>query len=218
MTAFLDAVRSGDVGAVEAMLATEPALAEARDAEGRPAVLVALYHRQREVADTLLAAGPDLDVFGAAATGRSKQLEILLGLDPALAIAWSPDGFTALHLACFFGQPAAAGLLIDAGAPVDEPSHNAMQVRPLHSATAAHQVGVVKALLDAGATIDARQEGGYTALHAAAHNGDDATAALLVARGADVSLRTEDGYLAADLAQAAGHAALAARLAQAPLA
>ena len=216
VSGFFDAVQRGDVATVETMLAAEPGLADARNADGVPAVLVALYYGRPEAADAILAAGPDLDIFCAAATGNTRQLEILLSLDPALATAWSSDGFTALHLACFFAQPAAARLLIDAGAPADEPSRNAMQVRPLHSAAAARQVGTVKALLDAGASIDATQQGGYTALHAAAQHGDDALAALLVARAADVTLRTDDGSSAADLARTAGHEALASRLAAPP--
>ena len=213
MPGFFDALEAGDLATVEAMLAAEPKLAEARNAAGVPAVLVALYHGQTAAADVVLAAGPDLDVFAAAATGNTKQVEILLSLDPGLVTAWSPDGFTALHLACFFAQPAAAQVLIDAGAPVDEPSRNAMQVRPLHSAAAARQVGTAKALLDAGASIDATQQGGFTALHAAAQHGDEALAALLVARGADLHLRTDEGASAADLARAGGHDVLAGRLA-----
>jgi uncharacterized protein len=210
---FFDALEGGDVATIEAMLAAEPGLADARNAAGVCAVLVALYRGQTDAADAVLTAGPDLDIFAAAATGTTKQVEILLSLDPTLATAWSPDGFTALHLACFFAQPSAARLLIDAGAPVDEPSRNDMRVRPLHSAAAASQVGTAKALLDAGASIDATQQGGFTALHASATRGDEALTALLVARGADVGRRTDDGASAADLARAAGHDVLAARLA-----
>ena len=45
----------------------DPALASARDESGLPVVLLALFHQQREAADALLAAGPELGVLEAAA-------------------------------------------------------------------------------------------------------------------------------------------------------
>ena len=82
-------------------------------------VLLAYVSGNRRVLDALLAAGPDLDVFDAAALGLVNQLEILLGLDPTLAVAVGPNGDTPLHLAARFGHVEAARRLLDAGA---EPS------------------------------------------------------------------------------------------------
>ena len=56
--------------------------------------------------------------------------------------------------------------------------------RPLLLASASGHVETVAVLLDAGADIDAQDFTGWTALHAAAFNGDYATASLLVQRGA----------------------------------
>ena len=64
----------------------------------------------------------------------------------ALTGAWSDDGFTALHYACFFGTPEAAAVLLDAGAAIDEPSRNDMGVRPINAAAAGqHPVDHVRA-------------------------------------------------------------------------
>jgi ankyrin repeat protein len=210
---FFEAVQAGDVDAVAAILSRQPSLASARDDAGRSAVLVALYHGHPEVGRALADAGADLDVFDAAALGRTNQLAILLGLDPELAQEWSPDGFTALHYAAFFGTPDAAALLLGAGAPADEAARNPMQVRPLHSAAASGQTETCRLLLAAGASVDACQQGGFTALHAAAGHGDEGLVDLLLAHGADASLTTDAGEVAADLARAGGHAALADRLA-----
>ena len=57
-------------------------------------------------------------------------------------------------------------------------------IRPLVLASASGQVETVAVLLDAGADVDAQDLTGWTALHAAAFNGDYATALLLVQRGA----------------------------------
>jgi ankyrin repeat protein len=212
---FFEAVQAGEIDTVTTLLARQPSLASARDDADRSAVLVALYHRHPEVGHALADAGADLDVFDAAALGRANQLAILLGLDPALAQAWSSDGFTALHYAAFFGTPGAAALLLDAGAPADSAARNPMQVRPLHSAAASGQTETCRLLLAAGASVDARQQGGFTALHAAAGHGDAALVELLLVHGADPSSRTDTGEVAADLARAAGHAGLADRLAAA---
>jgi ankyrin repeat protein len=64
-------------------------------------------------------------------------------------------------------------------------------------------------LLDAGADPNAKQEGGFVAVHAAAQNGNRELAELLVQRGADTSLATDDGRTAQAIAREAGHEQLA---------
>ena len=95
---LLDAIRSGDVARVRALLEGDSSLANTRDDQGLPAVLVALYHRQPEVCAALLNAGPELTVLEAAATGRLTELRAHLAADPAALNARSPEGFTPLHL------------------------------------------------------------------------------------------------------------------------
>jgi uncharacterized protein len=178
-------------------------------------VLLALYHQRRDVADALLAADPPLDVFAAAAVGRLPRLRELLDREPALANAWAADGFFPLGLACFFRQPEAARLLLEAGADPRAAARNPMRVTALHAAAAARLTSVAGLLLDKGAEVDARQQAGYTALHAAAQHGDTELAELLLARGADPALRSDDGLDAAGHARAKGHPALAERLSSA---
>ena len=213
MTAFLDSVRTGDLGSVEQQLARQPGLVDERDPTGVSVVLVALYHGHPEVADVLVAAGADLDVFAAAGVGHLERLELLLDLDPALAGTWSPDGFTALHLAAFFARTGAAQRLLATGADPDVAARNPSEVRPLHSAAAADATEICRLLLDAGAAPDARQQGGYTPLHAAAQHGNADLVVLLLDRGADPRARTAKGLLPADLALEQGHVLVADRLA-----
>ena len=80
------------------------------------AVLQALYAGSRAEVDRLLAEDPELDVFDAAALGLTYRLTVLVREDPSLVHAYSDDGFTALHLAAFFGGPVAVDYLLQAGA------------------------------------------------------------------------------------------------------
>jgi uncharacterized protein len=150
-------------------------------------VLQAIYRGDGDEAERL-AAGKELDVFEAAALGRTERLRELLDTDPSLANAWADDGFQPLGLASFFGQPDAARLLLERGADVNSTSRNAMKVMPLHSAAAARDANVryeiAQLLLDAGADPNARQQDEYTPLMAADQHGDTRLRELLLAHGA----------------------------------
>ena len=209
---LITAVRAGDADRVTALLATDPSLAAARDASGVSAILLARYRSDRAVTDILLAADPDLDVFESAALGYADRLMEGLEADPGSATALAPDGYTALHLAAFFGKAEAARLLLDAGADVNAVSANDMRVQPLHSAAAGGHVEVCRVLLAAGANVNATQRDEYTPLHAAAQHGDDGLLELFLSAGADASARIADGSTPADIADAAGHPDVARRL------
>ena len=87
-------------------------------------------------------------------------------------------------------------------------SQNAMRNLPLHAAIAGRNQEAVRALLEHGAEVNAQQEGGWTALHGAAQNGDVETARLLIAAGANVALRAGNQQNAMDLALTKGHQAM----------
>jgi uncharacterized protein len=180
----IDAVRAGDTDRVADLAARDPALAATLDADGMTPVRHALYLNQRAALDALLAADPPLDVLDLAATGRAQQLQAALADDPAKANARAQDGFTALHLACFFGGTEAVAALLEAGADPNPPQDNPMGVAPLHSAAAARDREAVRLLLEAGADANARQHGGYTALDAADQHEDAEMAELLRRHGA----------------------------------
>ena len=163
--------------------------------------LQALYAGEIDRAHELLPADDQLSVFDAAAFGRVERLRAILGEDPAEAAALSGDGFTALHLAVFGRQAEAAQALIEHGADVNALSGGEIaRVPPLGTAAFARSVPLARVLLDAGADVNTQGEGGFTALHSAAQNGDDELVRLLLERGADPALATADGRRAADFA------------------
>jgi uncharacterized protein len=150
-------------------------------------VLDSIYRGDREEAERL-AAGRDLDVFEAAALGRTERLRELLAEDPSRANAYADDGFQPLGLACFFGHAEAVRMLVEHGAEVNSASRNQMKVMPLHSAAAAQDPDVryeiARLLLDAGADPNARQQDEFTPLMAADQHGDGRLRKLLVEHGA----------------------------------
>jgi ankyrin repeat protein len=202
---FFEAIRSGDIAKVREIIQTEPTLAKARTDRGESAILLAVYHGQREIAE-LLATGVELDIFEAAALGRAEAIRNFAELDPRLVNAHAPDGFTPLGLAAYFGHEEAVRVLLERGADVNIASRNSFKVAPLHSSVARRSASISRLLVERGADVNARQQGGYTPLHEAAQNGDDEIVELLLEHGADASVRSEDGKTALDLAVEKRHA------------
>jgi ankyrin repeat protein len=161
-------------------------------------LLEALYRGDRDVVEAKLAEQPDLTLFEAAAVGATGRVRELLSIDPGSGGGWSPDGFTALHLAAFFGNEADCAELLECGADVNAVARNPLRVQPLHSAAAGGHTAVARLLLEHGADPNARQEGGFVPLHAAAQAGNDELYGLLVASGADQDATTDDGRTVAD--------------------
>jgi ankyrin repeat protein len=209
---LIAAVIAGDPTRVAEIVAADPGLAEARDGAGVSALLLARYRHDRPVLDALLAADPEMDIFDAAALGHLDRLRDRLEQGPGRVTAFSADGFTALHLAAFFGKSEAVRTLLDAGAPVDIRGRNTLANRPLHAAAAGRNVEACRMLLAAGAEVDVAEHGGLTPLHLAAQEGDVEMTELFLSAGADPSVRADDGRTPIDLAEAAGHADLAVRL------
>jgi ankyrin repeat protein len=154
-------------------------------------LLEALYRGDREMVDELLAAEPTLNVFEAAAFGRSERLRELLDEDPSRANAFGDDGFHPLGLACFFGHPEAARLLLERDADVNALSTNEhVQTAAIHAAAAAAgdettRYELVKLALEHGADPNLPQGGGLRAIDAARQNGDARVEQLLVEHGAN---------------------------------
>lgn len=209
MKTFLEDIRAGERERVSKALAQDPSLARARDPQGVSAILLATYSGQHEIADELIASGVELDVFEAAATGRRECLVDRLDADPEATRKTSPDGFSALGLATFFGRRELLPILLERGADPAAPSDNPLRVAPLHSAVAHRDDAVAlemsRLLLSAGAQVNAAQAGGWTPLHQAAAHGHLALVRLLLEHGADPALTSDDGRTPRAMAEERGH-------------
>lgn len=217
MSDIFEAIQSGDLSAVRRITDADSDSINARSPEGLSTLIVAAYWGQSEILEYLRPRVADLDFWDAVILGDNQRVNELVAKDPELVMAYSPDGFTALHLAVFFGWPDIANLLINAGANVLARTTNALDNQAIHAAVAGNKAGVrvasTEALVKAGAAVNERQSGGFTPLMSAAQNGDTEVARLLLAHGADPSLRDDEGRSAADHARTAGHPEIAALLA-----
>ena len=195
-----DVVRAGDIVRLKALLAAQPGLANARNERGHSPVLIAQYHHKAEAVAVLLAAKPKLDIFDAASVGDTAAVGEWLDRDPTLLNAYSNDGFYPLGLAAFFGNPETVRLLLARGADVAQAARNPMRVQALHAGAASKSFEVVQLLVEAGAPVNAQQEKGWTPLHEAVRQGNEAMVRLLLAHGADPKQQNEDGKSAIGLA------------------
>ena len=200
MQPIFDALQTGDEKRVAAVLHEYPGSAASRDVQGISALMHALYLGHEGIARQIASQLEDLDFHQAAALGDASRMaeHLAAGADVASP---TPDGFTALHLASFFGRGETVRRLIDHDAPIDAVATNGGHLE------------VVELLLAAGADPEVRQAGGFTPLMGAASGGHGEILDRLLAAGADPAPISDGGKTAADLARERGHAELAGRLA-----
>jgi ankyrin repeat protein len=199
--ALFKAISSGHEQDVRAMLAADPQRAFAKDKNGNTALLFALYMNQAPIAKMILDYRKnDISIFEASALGNDEKLRSSLSQTPTFANTFAPDGFSALHLASFFGQTSSQEILIAAGANIEAYSRNSLRATPLQSAAAARQLNAALVLLQHKANPNCTGEDGYTPLHEAAGNGQVELVQLLIKYGASISAEGDDGKTPWDVA------------------
>lgn len=200
------------------MVSADPMLIDARSRTGDSAILTAVYHRQKEIVNLLVARGATLTIFEACAAGEIERVERLLGESASGAIGapgindYSSDGWTPLHLAAFFGHAKVAELLVAHAADVAARSRNANGNTPLHAALVGNHTFVAALLIGHGADVNGADAQGWRPLHlAAANNNIDAMTALIT-QGADVHAPNGEAQTPLSLATEKNHREAAALL------
>jgi uncharacterized protein len=107
MSTIFELIDADDAQGVRDLLATDPSAAAEHDEQGLSVLMRAAYRRS-EVFEVVRAANPPLEPFDRILVGESDGL-------PA-PNAWTPDGFTPLHIAAFARNTEAARKLLEAGA------------------------------------------------------------------------------------------------------
>jgi ankyrin repeat protein len=189
------AATAGDLPALEALIAAGAAL-DARDADGRTAVMAATIARQADAVRALLDAGADVDIrddrldnpfLYAGAEGLLDILRLAneAGADPAITNRF---GGIALIPAAERGHVEVVRyLLTESDVDVDHVNNLGwtalLEAIILSDGGRAHQE-IVALLIEHGADVDLADRDGVTPLAHARARGYDAIAALLAAEGA----------------------------------
>lgn len=204
-TAFFEAIKAGELERVKTMVSETPALVDAHSDGGSSAILTAVYHRQKEIVNLLVARGAALTIFEAAAAGELERVERLLDRSPSAVSAYSDDGWTPLHLAAFFGHSRIVELLLAHDADVGAVSKNHNGNTALHAALAANHQMAAGLLIGHGADVNAADAAGWRPLHLAAANSALDTMKTLIAQGADVRSTNNEGLTPLSLAAQKNH-------------
>ena len=208
---LIDAVRAGDVAQVRVLL-TRQADPNELDVDGATALHWAAHRDDLATAELLLRAGARADVanrYGATAvlvaatSGSARMLELLLdaGADPNLGL---PAGETPLMRTARAGLADAVEVLLVHGADIDA-REGWREQTALMWATVEGNTAAAQALVDAGADLHARSDGGFTPLLFAVRHNQQDTLGALVAAGADVDDQLPSGLSALALATLNAH-------------
>jgi ankyrin repeat protein len=214
---LVQAARLSDVTTVRALL-DAGTLPDAATPDGTTALHVAVRGNDLTTASLLIGAGADVEAatrFGvtplslAATNGSVPMIQRLLaaGADPSRPL---PEGETPLMTAARTGVVAALDLLLEHGAVVDAREHWRGQTALMWAAVEGHIA--VQRLIDAGADVHARSNGGFTPLLFAVREGHIDATRLLLDAGANVHDAAPDETAALVVAILNGHFELAATL------
>jgi ankyrin repeat protein len=107
VSTIFELIDAGDAQGIRDLLTAEPQAAAGHDDAGLTVLMRAAY-RGGEIFEAVRAAKPPLEPFDRLLVGESDSL-------PA-PDAWTPDGFTPLHIAAFAHNVEATRTLLEAGA------------------------------------------------------------------------------------------------------
>ena len=200
------AAETGHIMRVHDLIAAGAAL-EARDKDGKTALMLAAEYNHTSIVRALLTAGADKEATDnegktalmlAAQRGETCSMQALLdaGADKNAA---DDTGTTVLHKAV--GYPNAIRTLAAAGANLEARDGDGKTALIHAAANACDGEECVYELIAAGAELDAQDNEGNTALILAAGDGYIDAVSALIGAGAHVNIRNNSGETAQEKAQ-----------------
>jgi ankyrin repeat protein len=169
---IFELIDADDAAGVHALIERDRNALDDRDDDGLSPLMRAAYRGRGAVFHTIAGHGSD-DPWDRLLLGQSDGL-------PA-PDAWSPDGFTPLHIAAFAQNAAGAQALLDAGAdPNVFATASFARVTPLGTCAFTGATAVARVLIRGGANAALTEVEGASPLEAAFQNGYRELAAVLV--------------------------------------
>ena len=193
------AIGSGDLAAVKAILDRDPSVVNTKDSNNNTPLHLVCTNGNLEIAQLLVAKGADVNLgdnensppIVNAALGNHVEIVRLL-LDKGASASMADDnGMTALHFACMGGDPQILRMLIDKGAEVNAISSRGLT--PMIYASYRGKMDAIKVLMESGADPKINASDGTTNLHGAANFGSADICKYFVDIGFDPNVRTNLG-------------------------
>ncbi len=215
--AFLTAVSQGEYGDVRVLL-TKGANVNAKDRDGKTALMYASAGGRKDIVEMLLADGANVNeqdsksartaLMEAAQEGRSQIVKMLLSKSADVDAATHPYEWSPLMMAAKEGHTDVARLLLDNGANVN--ARDSTGTTALLHAVKRGKTEMAKLLLQRGANCTLGDyDRDLTPLMAAALTGNAEAAQEILNFGADVNARNTMGETALIVAAQEGHTAVA---------
>ncbi len=163
-----------------------------RDTTDASPLSTAIWLRDREAADMLMAAGAKTDQFTDTALSHLDKIKKLISASPNCVSARDGQGRTLLHWAAVDGQCTLIELLLKNGADIDD-RQGSFAMTPLEVAVANNCQSAAKLLLDNGAAPNGRPGDRQTPLGLAAGMHSTILVNMLLERGAQLNARDGQG-------------------------
>ena len=185
------AATEGDMEKVQALIADDPGLIDAKDEMGRTPLHLACYGGHIELVKYLMTKGADMEakfangstaLFWAIPEGHLDIVKLLIA-EGADVGARQNDGTSLLHIAAVSGQKEIAALLIDKG--LDPNTKQNEGSNPLTYAVSRGHREVAELLIDRGADVNIQDNMGYSPVYVAAFRGNKEMLRFLISKGAN---------------------------------